>query len=133
MKKLIFVLHVENGGDLIQFVQDYFGISFMEALKKINYDFDLNLNFKSISVSKLKKLEQQQRAKKMEQQFKKENYRKKMLYLCNTSRILKKAREDIKSQLNPYNWEEIEEIYTILTEQIELLDWEFEELNVKQY
>ena len=133
MKKLIFVLHVENGGDLIQFVQDYFGISFMEALKKINYDLDLNLNFKSISVSKLKKLEQQQRAKKMEQQFKKENYRKKMLYLCNTSRILKKAREDIKSQLNPYNWEEIEEIYTILTEQIELLDWEFEELNVKQY
>lgn len=133
MKKHTSVLHVENGGDLIQFVQDYFNLSFKDALRKINYDFNLNLNFKNLSTIEFRKLEEQRKLKKLKKKFQEEAYRNKMLELCNTSRILKKAREDIKAHLHPYNWEEIEETCAILTEQIELLDLKFERLNVKTH
>ena len=35
-------------GDIIQFVQDYFGISFNEAMEKINQDFNLGLKRNSM-------------------------------------------------------------------------------------
>ena len=131
MKKHIFVLHVGDGGDLIQFVQDYFNISFKDALKKINYDFSLNLNFKEYSASELKQIEQQLKLNRLKKEQQEQAYRNKMLDLCNTSRILKNTREQIKSQMHPYNWEEIEFICSAISQQIELLDYEFDKLNRK--
>lgn len=131
IKIVIFVLRVENGGDLIQFVQDYFNIGFTEALKKINFDFNLNLDFKKCSSDEFKKIELKLKIHRLKKEQEKQKYRNKMLNLCNNSRILEKTREEIKSQINPYNWEEIEEVCALLSEQIELLDLEFEELNKK--
>lgn len=122
---------MENGGDLIQFVQDYFNLSFRDALRKINYDFNLNLN--DISTEELRQIKKRFEHDRLKKEQKEQIYRSKMLELCNTSRILKKARDDIKSHLHPYNWEEIEETCAMLTEQIELLDLEFERLNVKNH
>ena len=122
-----------KSGDLIQFVRDYFNLSFRDALKKINHDFNLKLDFKRISSDELKRIEKQNKINKLEKRLKEEAYRNKMLQLCNTSRILKKARDDIKAHLHPYNWEEIEQTCALLTEQIELLDLEFERLNVKNH
>ena len=122
-----------KSGDIIQFVRDYFNLSFRDALRKINYDFNLNLDLNKVSSDELKKIEEQNRINKIKKEQKEQAYRNKMLELCNTSRILKKARDDIKAYLHPYNWEEIEETCAILTEQIELLDMEFERLNVKNH
>ncbi len=124
---------MENGGDLIQFVQDYFNLGFKDALKKINYDFNLNLNFNSFSKVDFKKIEEQIKLDRLKKEQKKQAYKNKMLNLCGTLKILEKIREEIKSQINPYNWEEIEEVCALLSEQIELLDLEFEKINVKRY
>lgn len=128
-----FCFACNKGGDVIQFVQDYFNISFIDAIKKINKDFNLNLQNTKMSIDELKKLAEETRKKRLEKERKEREYRSKMLNLCNTSRILEKAREDIKSCLNPYNWEEIEETCALLTEQIELLDMEFEKMNVRNH
>lgn len=129
--KSYFCFACGKGGDLIQFVQDYFNLSFRDALRKINHDF--NLNLKEISTTELMQIKEHFELDKIKKEQEQQAYRNKMLNLCNTSRILKKARDEIKTHLNPYNWEEIEETCAMLTEQIELLDLEFERLNVKRY
>lgn len=124
---------VINGGDVIQFVQDYFNLGFRDAIKKINEDFYLNINLNKLSKEKLREFREKNKIEKELKEKKQKKYRIKMLDLCNTSRILEKARNDIKSQLTPYNWEEIEDVCSVLTQQIEMLDYEFDKLNVKNY
>lgn len=60
-------------GDTIKFVQDYFGISFQEALKKINDDFSLGLFIgekaeKRKSINEAKKKYDEQVARKRRQE-----------------------------------------------------------------
>ena len=43
--KSFYCFSCNKGGDLIRFVQDYFNLSFKEAMQKINIDFNLR-NFK---------------------------------------------------------------------------------------
>ena len=122
-------MHVVNGGDVIQFVQDYFNLSFKDAMQKINYDFNLNLNLRRISKQTLRELENKKQQKKIQKQ----KYNKKMLKLCKTIITYKKLNKILKSQITPYNWEEIEETRALITNRLELLNEEFDELNVKRY
>ena len=56
-KNTYFCFSCGQKGDLIQFVEDYFNISFKEAVEKINQDFNLNLtNDYKISKKKLKEI-----------------------------------------------------------------------------
>lgn len=128
-KIIIFVLHVINGADLIRFVQDYFDLSFKNAIKKINYDFNLNLNLERIPKQTLKELE----FKKQQKQKEKQEHNEKLLYLCKTIITYEKLNKILKSQLTPYNWEEIEEARASITNHLELLNEEFDTLNVKIY
>lgn len=116
-------------GDVIQFVQDYFNIGFVEALKKINYDFNLNLNYGELSKEQIKQIEE----RKILKQKQKEKHFQRMLNLCKTINMFEEIYRITKEQLNPYNWEEIEEACAKLKTKIELLNEEFDELNVKMY
>lgn len=126
---LFIVLHAENGGDLIQFVQDYFNLSFIDAIKKISSDFNLNLNCGKLSKEQI---EQIKKRKKRKEEKKQEHYDK-LLIICKTLKILEQTKKDLKSQITPYNWEELEYKCSILTNEIELLNEEFDKLNVKKY
>lgn len=118
-------------GDTIQFVQDYFNLSFIDAIKKIDYDFNLNLNLNCGNLSK-EQIEQIEKRKILKQDQKEKHFNK-MLNLCKTINMFEKIYRIIKAQLNPYNWEEIEEKCASLKTKIELLDEEFDELNIKKY
>lgn len=55
-----------KSGDIITFVRDYFGLSFKDAILKINEDFSLGFNLKSFS-----RIEKTQMAKKVYLRLKK--------------------------------------------------------------
>ena len=122
-----------NGGDLIQFIQNYFNISFLEALRKINTDFNLNLNFNNFSEAEIEEFKKQQQFKRYKEQKEKEEFKKKMISLCNQLIVLRQVRKEIRTKMNPYNWEELEEICSLITEQIELIEYEFDKLNTKRH
>lgn len=122
-------MHAINGGDLIQFVQDYFNLSFKDAIKKINYDFNLKLNLGRIPKQTLRELE----FKKQQKKKKKQEHNEKLLYLCKTIITYNKINNRLKAQLTPYNWEEIEEARAKIINHLELLEMEFNALNIKIY
>lgn len=59
------------GGDVIDFVQQYFNLNFKQALVKINQDFNLGLPIND-EISQSKKIEIEKRAYKRKQQIKKQ-------------------------------------------------------------
>lgn len=124
-----FCFACQNGGDLIQFVEDYFGLNFKDALRKINYDFNLKLNFKKLSQSEIDEFNK----KKMMKEQQKKIYIKKMLELCNKSIKLESEYRKKRKEIMPYNWEETEYDCSLILNQLELINIEFENMNTKQY
>lgn len=120
---------MENGGDLIQFVQDYFNLGFVDATQKINNDFHLGIKSGRLSKEALKHIAERKKQNKRQ----KEEHNKEMLYLCKTIINYEKINKRLKSQLTPYNWEEIEQTRSLITNHLEMLNEEFDELNVKMY
>ena len=126
---LFIVLRVGNGGDLIQFVQDYFNLGFIDATQKINNDFHLGIKSGRLSKEALKHIEE----RKKQNQKLKEKHNKEMLYLCKVIINYEKINKRLKSQLTPYNWEEIEQTRSLITNHLEMLNEKFDELNIKMY
>ena len=117
-------------GDLIQFVEDYFNLDFKGAMQNLNHDFNLGLSFKtnkhqikSIQLAKKAKQEREKRAKEQNE---------KIILICDRIKDLKDNYNYLKSQLTPYNWEYVEKKCSEILQQIEILDWEFEELYIKK-
>lgn len=120
-------------GDLIQFIQDYFKIDFLIAMEKINEDFNLGISSnKKINKKEIEHIKLQRLLKKMDEENKIRRHRKKMIEICNLEKILKDTYKQLKNNINPYNWEETEFVCGIILEEIELLDYEFQMLNIKK-
>lgn len=110
-------------------MQDYFNLSFKDAMKKINYDFGLNLDISKPSRQTFVKLEQKKQLKEKQRQ----EHNKKILYICKYINMYERIDNILKAQITPYNWEYIEETRSFIINRLEMLDDEFERLNVKIY
>ncbi len=91
-------------GDLIDFVQRYFNLSFREAMEKINIDFNLGLKLNEhISKEKLKQLEKQ----RLERIRKRNIINEKIKKACSYYYIYKKSLNSLKSSITLDNWEDV--------------------------
>lgn len=121
-----------NGGDLIQFVQNYFNIDFLSAMERINIDFNLKIpENKKINKKELDRIERERQLKKEKKEKERAIKTNKLLSICKELNILENTYKNLKEEINPYNWEEIEEVCSYIWEKIEELDVEFEILNIK--
>ena len=121
-----------NGGDLIQFVQNYFNIDFLSAMERINIDFNLKIpENKKINKKELNRIKRERQLKKEKKEKERAIKTNKLLSICKELNILENTYKNLKEEINPYNWEEIEYLCSIILQEIEELDYEFEELNVK--
>lgn len=110
-------------GDLIQFVQHLYNLTFQEAMQKINVDFGLGLDSNTkIDRNKILEIERKRKEVELAKKKKTEAYIKK----CDLYNDLK-AELNMKSKLiNILNWEEkVFEISKLQTK-INLLDIEIE-------
>lgn len=120
------VFHVIKLGDVIQFVQYLFNLSFKEAMQKINEDFNLGLECNAkIDYKKIKQLENQRRNKLL----KKNKLQKCYNQLCKEKEKYYKNIELLNKDLVYNNWEEI--VSNISTFQIkcELIDIKLDEID----
>lgn len=118
-------------GDLIQFVEYYFNIDFISAIKTINKDFNLNLSF-DYNKQDLEKYKKERLLLQKEKENKIKEHNNKMINICDKIKKLEKEYIKLKSQLNPYNWEEIEDKSSIIWEKIQIYEDEFDKLNIKK-
>ncbi len=125
MKKPSTAFGCSKTGDLIQFVQYLFNLTFKEAMQKINEDFNLGLN--SNTKIDYKKIERIKREKKAKQQYLK-GIENKIKHLCEIKTNLKNKIEFLESEINLNNWEEKVFIMSKLQESIYKTDTEIDEL-----
>lgn len=112
-------------GDIIGFVENYFNISFLEAMQKINIDFLLGLNLKNkIDYSKIK--EHQKNKNKILIKTK----QKKIQYMILSERYRKIRNEvlEMKKNINILNWESQEKEISKKVDRLELIDYELEKI-----
>ena len=122
-KNSFYCFSCNKTGDLIQFVQYYFNISFQEAMEKINQDFCLGLaeNYK-IDKKRIKEIEEQRKRKIRQHQLKQEHYNK----LCKEYRDLNWEIDKRLKTINILNWENVMFEISKLEDKKELLDIEIE-------
>lgn len=119
--KSFYCFSCNRTGDIIQFVQYLFGLDFMKAMEKINYDFNLNLS-KITNKEELKKIQLQfEQEKKRKEQLKQE-YTCKMIKATNNYRIYSNLIKQYQSEINENNWEDLQTAITFLEDKLELLD-----------
>ncbi len=103
-KNTFYCFACHENGDVIQFVQNYFDLDFISAMKKLNYDFALGINFdnptkedKILWAKQKQKLENEKRIKK--------DKKDKFIHLCNKINQYNNAINRLKSGINISNWE----------------------------
>ncbi len=105
--------------DIIGFVEEYFNLSFKEAMQKINIDFGLGLKNNKVDYEKLKQVQNIQNEKKI----KKKKLTKRYCDLCDNRLKLEKAINILNKKINVNNWETMVSLisnYDIRLQQIEL-------------
>lgn len=128
--KTFYCFSCNKTGDLIQFVQYLFKISFKDAMQKINEDFRLGLesNIK-VDYEKIKKINSQR--KRNEELFNKLN--KKYISICNDRINLIKKINELKREITCKNWEEKVFKISRYQEKKEVLDIELDDIFEKFY
>lgn len=119
--KTFYCFSCNKTGDLIQFVQYLFGLDFMKALEKINFDFNLNLS-KITDKNELKKIQLKYEEEKRIKEEAKAKYIKKMIEATNHYRIYSNLIKQYKKQINEDNWEDTQLAITFLEDKLQLLD-----------
>lgn len=94
------------GGDTIRFVENMFNLPFKDAMKKINYDFNMGLDYDYVDYDKLKKIKSIQNEKKKN----KEKLEKKYCQLCDLKHYYEKIIVYFQSKVNIKNWERLTDI-----------------------
>lgn len=116
-------------GDLIEFVENMFNLSFIEAMQKINDDFNLKINFNSkIDKNKLMQIKKEHELKLQQQKTKKEKREKTLITICNRIYIYNKIIKNMKEQISKENWEEQIELVSFLQNKVEQLEDCFEDI-----
>ena len=83
-----FVCHAT--GDQIQFVQSVLGLSFQDAMKRLNEDFGLNLPIgaERCDSERLERIDRQNRIRLLQEQFEKIDYDLKCVHQANLAGLL---------------------------------------------
>lgn len=132
-EKSFYCFSCNKTGDLIEFVKQYFNLSFLEAMEKINIDFNLGLKIKGrIDRKKFLELKRKHELKK-QQELKKQNIiNNKLIEASNRYRIYSNIVDNFKKEITIENWEEKVEVIAFLQEKLELLDWYMQDLLIKK-
>lgn len=112
-------------GDLIQFVQHLYNLTFQEAMQKINVDFGLGLdNNTKIDKNKILEIERKRKQEELAKKRKTEEYIK----LSDKFRELRCEIERNQKLVNIINWEDkVFEIAKLRTK-INLLEYELDNM-----
>lgn len=115
-------------GDLIQFVQYLFNLTFKEAMQKINQDFNLNLECDTkINNEKIREIEYKRKQKERE----KSQLQKQFNKLCKKKEILNHQAQLLNSKININNWEQLVYLISKIDIKCELIDLKLDDLNEK--
>lgn len=74
-----------KGGDIIAFVQEYFGLSFMDACKKLNADFNLHLPLGEKITLRQQREADRKVAQRKREQIEREMAQKRVLTACHAA------------------------------------------------
>lgn len=117
------------GGDIITFIEKYFNLTFLEALQKINLDFNLNLNTCSKIKINYQKIKMKQN-RRYEKEKKEKLLLKKYCSLCDLKYAYQNLKEKFrKVKLNFQNWENITYMLSNISIKIYQIDNELCELD----
>ena len=114
-------------GDIIEFVEQYFNLSFKESMQKINIDFGLGLENNYIDYEKLKRVKNIQNEKKK----KKKQLTNKYCELCDIKLEYEKMIYHFAKKINIKNWEMNESVISYLKTQLFHVKCEIEEIDNK--
>lgn len=115
-----------NTGDTIRFVENYFNLSFKEAMQKINIDFNMGLDPDTpIDYDKLNKIKSQQ----FERRKIKEKKVKKYCNLCDLKLYYEKLNKYFKTKININNWETLESVISYFNTKLFLINQELDILD----
>ena len=132
-EKSFYCFSCNSTGDLIEFVEQYFNLSFLEAMEKINIDFNLRLKTKGkIDRKKYLQLKQKHELKKQQELRNKKIINDKLIEASNRYRIYSNIVDNLKKETTRENWEEKVEVIAFLQEKLELLDWYMQDLLIKK-
>lgn len=114
--------------DVIGFVEEYFNLSFKEAMQKINIDFGLGLDSNTpIDYKKLNQIKHIQFEKKKI----KEKQTKKYCELCDIIISYDRIIKYLETKINIQNWEKIESAISYLKTKMFIVNQEIEILDEK--
>lgn len=109
-------------GDLIQFVEYLFNISFKEAMQKINLDFQLNLDSNiKIDYKKIKSIQEEKQKKEKQRNI---IFQQK----CNILLSYNKYIKYFSKKINKNNWENYTHIIAFLKDKAEILEFELDNM-----
>lgn len=112
-------------GDIIQFVEYLFNLSFKEAMKKINLDFGLGLeNNTKIDYDKIRRIQEERQRKQIEEHTKNLIFQKK----CDILHSYQKYISYFSKKINKDNWENYTYIMSFLLEKAEKLEDEIDNM-----
>lgn len=115
-------------GDIIQFVQYLFNLSFKEAMQKINEDFNLGLksntkiDYKKIKEIQQKRKEKENRIKELNQMFIELCSKRKKYYICINA---------LNNNVTVNNWEESVYISSQMQMKCDLINLKLDYINEK--
>lgn len=122
-KNSFYCFSCNKTGDLIQFVQLLYNLTFQEAMQKINVDFGLGLdNNTKIDRNKILEIERRRREEELAKKRKNENY----IRLADQYRELRYEIDRQLKLVNIVNWENKVFEISKLQDQLELLEIQIE-------
>lgn len=116
--------------DVIGFVQEYFNLDFLDAMQKINLDFNLGLNsnkkinYEKLNIIKNEKENDKRLFNKLQKEF---------CNLCDLKFNYLRRIELIDKKISITNWDEIEKEKSILQDKIELIEIQLDFLIDEMY
>lgn len=123
--KTFYCFGCNKTGDLIQFVEYLFNLSFIDAMKKINIDFNLGLDLdKRIDMNKIRKIQEEKYRKQIEEHTKNIAFQKK----CDVLHYYHRYIKYFSKKINKDNWENYTYIMSFLLEQAQLLEDEIDSM-----
>lgn len=109
-------------GDIIQFVEYLFNLSFKEAMQKINLDFGLGLNNNTqIDYDKIRKIQEEKQRKEKQKNI---IFQQKCDILLSYNRYIKY----FSKRINKNNWENYTHIIAFLKDKAEMLEFELDNM-----